>query len=329
MNSFQKFFRDYPIIWIIVVVLFIGLGIGYWFFKPKPIIKTQVQQIKPVKSEIVKSIPVKKPERTVKITPVSIVTPLVTAAKQVIEKTEIQKEPQKLIKPQIVFVIDDLGYNKRQAELLFSIPLPLTIAILPQLTYSKYFAEEGKKHGFETILHQPLEPENKSEDPGPGVITTNMTVEQIKLVIEENLSTVPDVIGVNNHMGSHATRDRRVMYVLGKELKKRNLFFLDSMTHSESVANHVTFALRIPTAKRDVFLDNKDDYNSIVERIKETAEVAKKNGKAIAIGHIRQNTLQAIKDLLPKLEADGYEIVTLKELLESDNVIAPKGLSRS
>ncbi len=324
INPLQKFFQDYPIIWIFVIIIAIAWTLGYLF---SGFHKTELPQIEKPKSaeiKVVQPLLVAKPQREVKITPVATTAiPRKQESSPVIASPKGAKQSQseiasvvKIVKPKIAFVIDDLGYNKRQAELLFSIDHPLTIAILPQLPHSRYFAEEGKNHGFDTILHQPLEPENQNEDPGPGLIKADMTVEQVQEILEKNLSTVPGVIGVNNHMGSRATRDRRLMYLVAKEIKHRNLFFLDSLTHSQSIAHDVTFALGIPTVKRDVFLDNEDVYESIVERIKETAEIAKQNGKAVAIGHIRQNTLQAIKDTIPNLEAEGFEITTLKELLK-------------
>lgn len=318
INPVQKFFQDYPIIWVIVLILAIAVSLVSLLAKPRPELPNEPET--KIESRV------KKLKQEVKVIPVATVkqvggtgSPLGQVILRDREQNLSQREPvpiAKLSKPKIAFVIDDLGYNKRQAELLFSIDHPLTISILPQLAHSRYFSEEGKKHGFETLLHQPLEPENPNEDPGPGLIKADMTSEQVEEILEKNLSTVPGVIGVSNHMGSQTTRDRRIMYVLAKELKERNLFFLDSLTHSQSVAHHVTFALGIPTAKRDVFLDNEDVYESIVEQIKETAAIAKTNGKAVAIGHIRQNTLEAIKNMIPKLEAEGFEFVTLKELMK-------------
>jgi len=343
-------------------MLGIGAGFGYLLVKPNIIFHAQVKESKTAKSESVRPVLAMKQKRTVKITPVSNEASLVPPADEIklmslrggrkadeaILSSEIAlvaspdrpsgtgrpsgHPPLKQLvlprndvtnKPRIVFVIDDLGYNKRQAEFLFSISHPLTLAILPQLPYSKYFSEEGKKYGFEIILHQPLEPESKIQDPGPGLIKTDMTVEQIQRILEENLLTVPDAIGINNHMGSHATRDRRVMYIIAKELKEKKLLFLDSMTHPQSVAHRVTFALGIPTLKRNVFLDNEDKYDSILERIKETAQIATEKGQAVAIGHIRKNTLQAIKDSIPKLEAEGYEIVSLGKLLNMTPRLSP------
>ncbi len=303
INPIKKFFQDYPIIWVVVIVVAIAWALGYLLggsAKNKP---QEVRPEKPIEIKVVKVQPAPNPSREVKITPV---------ATKVVEKVEIPAAP----KPKIAFVIDDVGYNQRQAELLFSIDHPLTIAILPQLAHSKYFAEEGKKEGFDTILHQPLEPENPNVEPGPGLIKVDMSPEQIQEILEQNLATVPGVIGMNNHMGSRATRDKKIIDVLAQKLKEKNLFFLDSLTHSESIAHEVTVSLGVPTTKRDVFLDNEDVYEKVLERIKETADVAKQNGKAIAIGHIRKNTLDAIKESIPKLEAEGFEITTVKELLK-------------
>jgi len=212
-------------------------------------------------------------------------------------------------------VIDDLGYNKHHEELLFSIDRPLTLAILPQLAYSGYFAEEGKKRGFETILHLPLEPDNEHDNPGPGVITVDMSPDGVRVILKKNLATVPGVVGVSNHMGSRATRDLSLMYLLGRELHAKNLIFLDSLTHPNSAGFAMARLAGTPTMKRDVFLDNQDDFDYITRQIEEAARVAKIKKQAVAIGHIRENTLRAIKEAIPSLEAQGIRLSTLKELL--------------
>ena len=143
-----------------------------------------------------------------------------------------------------------------------------------------------------------------------------MSLGEIKTTLNKDLASVPGVAGVNNHMGSRATQDRAFMYLILKELKNRKLFFLDSMTHPDSVAHNVAFAVGIPSFQRNVFLDNVDDFNRIMEQIHETAQVAKQLGKAVAIGHYRENTLLAIKKSIPKLEADGFEISILQGLIQ-------------
>ena len=315
--SLKRFFRDYPIIPITTVMLGIGVLIGYslgqkgfgWHYPKYDVLKSQTIR------------------KTFGSTPVSMAATPEPFPERMVEKlvgqektipTERMIQPQaineKVQKPRIVFVIDDIGYNKKIADLLFSLDHHVTLAILPGLPYSKYFAEEGKKRGFPTILHLPLEPEDQEVDSGPGKITMEMSANEIKEILEKDLKSVPGVLGVNNHMGSRATRDRALMYMVLKELKQKQLIFLDSMTSPRSNAHKVAYALGMPVLKRDVFLDNQDDFDYISKHIEETEQVAKQAGIAVAIGHYREKTLSAIKQATPRLESEGFELATLKDI---------------
>ena len=316
----KKFFRDYPIVPITAIVLGIGVLLGYWIGQSNLLLRHPHPERTVSKPEAIRktlvSIPVSMAAIPESIIPKQIAERLAEQERILPTEKGIPFQPfgKKIEKPHIVFVIDDVGYNKRYADLLFSLDPHVTLAILPQLPYSKFFAEEGKKRGFPTILHLPLEPENEGEDPGPGEITARTDTNEIKAIIEKDLTSVPGVIGANNHMGSHATRDRGLMYLILKEFKRKNLFFLDSMTHPNSIGYKVAYALDMPILKRDVFLDNVDDYNYVMDHINETAQIAKETGVAVAIGHYRQNTLSALKKAIPRLEAEGFELATLTDI---------------
>ena len=316
--SLRQFLRDYPIVPVVLISLAVGVLGGYFLgygnalrrsaLDSKILKKMAMAATVPTPSFSV-PIPKRAPQRIFEEKK-QAAEPARTE-KPIIEKTEAQK-------PKIAFVIDYIGYNKRYAELLFSINRPLTLAILPRLSYSKYYAEEAQKRNLPVLLHLPLEPDNAYEDPGPGAIMSRMSVTEIKEVLEENLGSVPTAVGVNNHMGSEATRDRTIMYSILKEIKNRKLFFLDSMTHPDSVGYQVGFGLGIPVLKRDVFLDNVDDFDYVAKQIEKAAEAAKQSGTAVAIGHPRDNTLLALKEMVPRLESQGFEIVALTELLKED-----------
>lgn len=314
----KKFFQDYPIVLLVIFIFALGIGTGYFLGTRKGVPSREAAH-EVVKPEEAKHVAVTSPAPVTHLPeilpkpflPSTVVQEGAAITEKLVQPQMMGKRPWK---PKIVFVIDDAGYNKKHNDLLFSIDRPLTLAVLPQLPYSTYFAEEGKKHGLETVLHLPLEPEN-GEDPGPGAIRVSMSSSEIRSILNQDLASVPGVVGVNNHMGSRATRDRTLMYLILRELKKRKLFFLDSMTHPNSVAHNVAFAVDIPSFERDVFLDNEDDFNHIVEQIEQAAQVAKQVGKAVAIGHYRENTLLAIQKMIPELEARGYEIANLKDLI--------------
>ena len=316
-----KFFRDYPILLLIAGIFVLGFGLGYFLNSKKVERKTEIHSSKPaILKEVAIASPVLAP--TVSVPPAAtsnmlsnpVVEEMMAITEQMVQPKATAKGPWK---PKIAFVIDDVGYNKRWNEILFSMDRPITIAILPELPYSRYFAEEGKNHHLETILHLPLEPDH-GRNPGPGTIMVDMSLYEIRSILNKDLASVPGVVGVNNHMGSRATRDRALMYLILKDLKRRKLFFLDSMTHPDSIAHQVAFAVGIPSFQRNVFLDNVDNFNRIMDQIDQTSQVAKQLGKAVAIGHYRKNTLEAIKKAIPKLEAKGFEISTLQAFTEKN-----------
>jgi len=222
----------------------------------------------------------------------------------------------------VAFVIDDWGYNKRNIDLALEIDRPLTISILPNLRYSKYVAEEFAKanNAYDIILHLPLESKsNRAVE--RGTIRSNMEQEMIATILEDGIDAVPGLIGVSNHQGSKATEDERVMKIVLGELKKRELFFLDSRTTSKSVCADIARDIRLRFTRRDVFLDltdqtDLDDFESYIRgQVRELASVALKQGRAIGVGHNKKITLKVLKDIIPDIEKKGIKIVPLKELV--------------
>jgi len=57
----------------------------------------------------------------------------------------------------VAVVMDDFGYNMNNTDALFAIGEPVTLSILPNLRRSRDIAESARKHGYEVILHLPLE----------------------------------------------------------------------------------------------------------------------------------------------------------------------------
>ena len=73
----------------------------------------------------------------------------------------------------------------------------------------------------------------------------------------------------------------------------------------------------IPFTQRDIFLDNKNDRDHITEQLNQLVQKAQKRGVAVAIGHDRELTMQILKEHIPLLKAQGYKIVTVKELINA------------
>ena len=120
------------------------------------------------------------------------------------------------------------------------------------------------------------------------------------------LAAVPDIVGLNNHMGSVATRDPALMDIVAREANNHGMLFLDSVTIPHSVALARAEIAGVPSAARDVFIDNVADPTVIGGQLAIIETLARHYGYAIAIGHPRPHTLEALEAWLPTLAAKGF-----------------------
>jgi len=215
----------------------------------------------------------------------------------------------------LVFVIDDAGHNTWQLEPFLAIPGPLTIAVLPGLPHTRAAAAMAAEAGVEVLLHQPMEALNDL-DPGPGAIMTGMSDAEIRMLLRGNLEQVPGAVGVNNHMGSKATEDARIMSVVLEETNRAGLYYLDSLTVGDSVIHSVASLMGIRTWERTVFLDNSPDKATIIKFVTEGTRIAEKRGYAIMIGHVWSADLaQTLTELYPQLVEQGFSLSTISRLM--------------
>ncbi len=217
----------------------------------------------------------------------------------------------------IAIILDDWGYHLDSCQALKDIAAPLAVSILPKLEFSQKIAECAKANHKDVMLHLPLEPHQYFEHYPPNYyIKTSMIQAQIERKVNEALDGIPYVQGVNNHTGSKATEDRRTMSIVFAQLKARHLFFVDSFVTSQSICKPLAQEIKIPFARRDIFLDNTEDRAYIKSQFDKLAKLARKRGWAIAIGHDRPLTLQILKEEVERLQKEGFRIVSIQELLK-------------
>lgn len=214
----------------------------------------------------------------------------------------------------LAVVIDDAGLDLESQRIYEEIGVPLTLAVMPNKMYTSEAAAEWSRYGMPVILHQPMEPVS-----GSGMeektILTSMSDEAIRYMLKESLEQIPQAVGINNHQGSRATTDARVMRVVMNELSHRGLFFFDSRTNTTTAADSAAASYGVPYARNDLFVDNSADEGEIRAMIQEGANRAKARGSYIIIGHCRPHTAAAFRDIVPQLQAQGIEFVYVSSLL--------------
>ena len=223
------------------------------------------------------------------------------------EKTEAVKVVDQDTLGVIVLVIDDFGYrNDNISDGFLNLSIPITCAIIPGHTASKKFAEKAVSYGKEVIIHMPMESENYSPGEDEYKLLTSMTSELLENKLIQAFESLPEAIGMNNHQGSKATSDSKTMTVLASVLKDRGKYFIDSRTSSLTIGEKTMISFGVPTARRNIFLDNNNDLDKIEEQMNKLANSAKKNGFAVGLGHARKNTLAVIEKVVPGLLDRGF-----------------------
>ena len=207
--------------------------------------------------------------------------------------------------PKVAIIIDDLGYDRRIAQKFLDLDAGLTFAVLPLAPHTRLIAATIFKKGGELMLHLPMEPlEYPSVDPGPGALLSSMSADDLIAQLRENLSDVPGIKGVNNHMGSKLTAESARLYQVFSVLKQEGLFFIDSRSTAETVGRPSARLFQLPFAERDVFIDHVQDPDLIRLRVKELIQIARKNGEAIGIAHPSKTTLRILEEMLPMLKKE-------------------------
>lgn len=218
----------------------------------------------------------------------------------------------------LAILLDDGGNNLELAQEYVKLNYPVAIAVLPHLEHSQTTARIAKKAGKTVFLHFPMAPKSyPNTDPGKGAVTPSMPEILIDGVVKENFSSLGiEVDGFNNHMGSAITEDSRKMKQILDASKEFTNVFIDSRTTPDSKAYAECLKAGFSCGENKIFLDNEDDVYAIIAKIYEAAEKSKKKGSLIAIGHVRANTLEALKIALPLLEKNNYKIVPLLSLVK-------------
>ena len=217
----------------------------------------------------------------------------------------------------IVLVIDDFGYrNDAISDGFINLPVPITCAVLPGHSQSSRIAKKVVNAGKEVIIHMPMQSSVTSSGEDGFKLKTGMTSEEIEWRLSEALSDIPEAIGINNHQGSKATSDKRVMAVVASVLKNNNKFFLDSRTSSKTVAENTMRSAGVPTARRHIFLDNDLNTENILSQLDKLVEIAEKKGLAIGIGHVKRNTLEVLQKKIPDLIDRGIEFKFLSQVVD-------------
>ena len=213
----------------------------------------------------------------------------------------------------LAIVIDDFGYRVKEDNQILALPIAVTIAILPSSPHGREVAEKAHQQGREILIHMPMKPLSK-QPLEKDTLAPSMSAEEIDRIIKNAISRVPYAKGMNNHMGSEMTSSLTGMKNVMRSLSHSNLFFLDSVTIGNTQAVNAAKEFGVPTARRNIFIDNNQSEEETRTQLNKAIAYARKHGSAVAIGHPHPSTVRALQKFLPGLPND-IELVAVSALV--------------
>ncbi len=216
--------------------------------------------------------------------------------------------------PRVALVFEHAGASLADLTPIYAMHEPFGLSIFPHMRYSAEIARTAAAHGVTPILHLPLEPIHPADlGPVTGTVWVRMTDAQITRVVEQDLDSVSGVVGVNNHAGSRATADRRVMTAVLRAVKARGLWFNENPETAESVVRQVARGLDMPIIVTTTYLDIPPDH--IAQKVRALINTAKQQGTAVAAAHITTGAPEVVRGMLPEFRRAGIVFVPITEFL--------------
>lgn len=224
-------------------------------------------------------------------------------------------------KTYMAIVIDDFGQGGNGTKDMLELDIPLTAAIMPFGETAVKDAKMAEDNGKEIMIHMPMEPEvGRANWLGKMPITSDLSDAEVKNRTENAISILSMAKGMNNHMGSKIMQNERIVKVIFQCLKDKEMFFLDSKTTQNSVADKMASETGIEIYSRDIFLDHVSTEDNVEKSMEEAIKVSKKKGYSIVIGHVGAQggdiTVKGIKNKINRVKEENIELVTMSELRE-------------
>ncbi|SFS46408.1 divergent polysaccharide deacetylase family protein [Paenibacillus sp. 453mf] len=227
----------------------------------------------------------------------------------------VHAEPLK----KVAIIIDDLGNGMKGTEEIMSLPTKVNVAIMPFLPTTKKDAELAHQKGIDVLIHMPMEPHKGRRDwLGPGAITSDLSDGEVRKRVEAAIDNVPYAIGMNNHMGSKITTDRRIMSIVLDVCKERGLFFVDSKTDYKSVVAELAEQKGLPPVVNHIFLDDHHSISHITGQMKLAEKKLETQDTCVMIGHVGTQghmTAGVIRDSISRWSGK-IETISISEMVK-------------
>jgi len=223
-------------------------------------------------------------------------------------------------RPKIAIVISELGEKKFNNLLDYlKINRPVNYAIIPFRKYSQPIYELIESTKSDILLNCPMEDINYPKiDHGKHGIGVKLNKSQIEDCISKQLSEFPKAKGAINYLGSLATTDETIMKYTMQALKDRNIYFIDNMTPSSSIAFNVAQKMVLTSYKRNLTLDFTSKKETLKDKMTQITNLGYSSPLIIVcVPYSKLSNPEQFSKFCDMIAHSGYEFVYISSLENS------------
>jgi len=219
---------------------------------------------------------------------------------------------------QIAFIVTDLD---RDSDTLYrnflESPIPFTFALRPDQPSVSREAKELRGAKQEIFLHLPMEPRGYPQvDPGKDAILLDLSQVEIEERMNRCLASVGPSQGIISRMGGAAVNDPDVMRAVLKEVKRRNLLFVDAHGAGPTIVEDVGEEMGARTLMLGGTFDGATGSPAAVRaRLKQLLALASQRGTLVVGVRANALVLSVLESERAKWLAEGVAVVPASRLV--------------
>ena len=223
--------------------------------------------------------------------------------------------PASPAKPQLTILLDDAG-EYGAYDVIFSLPQPVSLAVLPGTPLADWVLREARRHGTDVIGHIPMESFMPDDSGNVSLVTDDMDEKEVRAHLETALRALPGIRGINNHRGSAASVNPKLMDWVMAVLKEKGLFMVDSRTHHDSIIPEVARRHGVPCLAKNEFIDSEAGEVAARRHLDYLLTRAKQSGYALGIGHVYHRPALLALNRFMNEHAGEVEFVGINRLIK-------------
>lgn len=218
-------------------------------------------------------------------------------------------------RPRISVIVTGIGLSTTASRsAMEALPPDVTFAVLSYADDAAAWVRQLRADGHETLLAVPMEPELRTDDPGPRALTVAAGEGNLDL-LEWHLARATGYVGLLSHMGGAFLGSEPAVRNLSSSLRDRGLLAVDASTGGSSILPRIAEETGVPVAAVGGIVDAEPSRSAIERSLAYIEETARAQGAALAVAHPYPVTIETLALWAEGLKDRGFDLAPVSALM--------------